>query len=237
MKQSILLLIAVCGLAVFAVEADASGDPVYAPGETLTYAIRKFGMKAGETVIQYHGIVEDEGESRILITFTAKGFNFLDDEKIFADPQTLLPVKVERDLNIFGKKEQIVERYDLQKNNVTIRKYQGGTFIEEIVFTKEEPIDNLYCYIFRYRYQGRFAQGVTLRMPLPTKDVNFEILRRETIAAMGRRHDAWFMQSNPPEYQVWFGTGDQKIPLRIDGAVGLAKTVMVLERYEKGKIE
>lgn len=237
MKKIFGFFIAVCSIILLTAGLGHSEIVPYADGEILTYTIRKFGMKAGETVIEYKGLVDVDGMKQILITFTAKGFNFLDDERIFADPQTLLPLKVERNLNIFGKKERIVEHYNAQDNTVIIRKYNKNKFIEEIVFKKDKPIDNLYCYIFRYRTQGHFSEGQELRMSLPTKDVNFEIIRRETIEALAGQHEAWFMQSRPAEYQVWFSTGKERIPLRIDGAVGLAKTNMVLESYKKGKIE
>ncbi len=215
----------------------SAGEVLDGKGEVLTYTIRKFGVKAGEAVIENKGMVDLGGAPRVLITFSSKGFNFFDHELIFADPHTLLPVRVERDLNIFGKKEKIIEFYDQEKYTVTIRKYKGEEMVDEIVFQKDQPIDNLYCYIYRYRAHGRFAQGEKLGMHLPTKIVNFEIVRQEQIVALGRKNEAWFMRSTPNEYQVWFDAGDQKLPLRIDGAVGLAKTVMVLEGYEQGRIE
>lgn len=237
MKRFFLMVAAVLSFAALDNAPGIAGSESFAPGEVLTYTIRKFGVKAGEAVIEYRGLVDLEGQQKILITFVAKGFNFLDDEKIFADPETLLPVRVERELNIFGKRERIVEFYDIEKKTVTIKKYDNDAVIEEIVFKKEEPIDNLYCYIFRYRQSGLFKEGEAFRMPLPTKDVDFKIIRQERVAALQDRQNAWYMQSQPPEYHVWFSQDPRKIPLRIDGGGGLAKTVMVLESYEQTIIE
>ena len=210
---------------------------VYAPGETFTYAIKKFGMRAGTATLVYHGPVEVSGTAYVQIVFTAKGFNFFDEEKIFADPETFLPLRVERDLNIFGKKEQIVETYDPNQGKVSIKKYKGKEMIEEASFEKDRPIDNLYCFLFRYRMSGQFEAGQTFQMFLPTKDVEFEIVGLERISFYPGEDEAWYMESRPASYRIWFNTKEGKMPLRIDGAVGMAKTAMILEDYKPGKIE
>jgi len=227
-------------LAVVAGAGKASAQTeatVYAPGETLTYAIKKFGIKAGTATLVYHGLVEVNGTPYIQIVFTADGFNFFDEEKIFADPQTLLPLRVERGLNIFGKKEQIVEVYDPDRGTVSIKKYKGGKLVDETAFEQDRPIDNLYCFLYRYRMSGQFEPGQTFRMFLPTKDVEFEIIDKESVKFYQGADEAWYMQSRPAEYRIWFGTRQDKLPLRIDGAVGMARTAMILTDHRSGKMD
>ena len=148
-----------------------------------------------------------------------------------------MPIRVERDLNIFGSKERLIEFYDPEKKNVRIIKYKKDKKINEMFFEQDQPIDNLYCFLYRYRLNGKFEKGAMLRMYLPTKDVEFKIIRKEDVKFYSGADQAWFMQSRPNEYRVWFGSGHQKMPLRIDGAVGLAKTAMILREYQSGKIE
>lgn len=225
------LLFALIILTIFSKSAGAMDFT----GERCVYSIKKFGIKAGFATLEYVGDLELGGKKVVLIVFTAKGFNFFDEEKIYADPETLLPVRVERDLNIFGKKENIVEYYDAQHNTVRIVKYKNGEQVDEVVFEQEQPIDNLYCFLYRYRQTGIFEKDARFRMYLPTKDVEFKIVGQEEIGFSNDGDTAWYMESQPREYRVWFGVGDQKIPLRIDGAVGLAKTAMILTEYESGK--
>ena len=206
-------------------------------GESFHYVIKKFGVKAGEAQLEYHGLVELDGQKLVRIVFTADGFNFFDQEKIYADPGTLFPVRVERDLNIFGKKEQIVGFYNAKEGTARIVKYKSGKPVDEVVFEKDRPIDNLYCFLFRYRASGIFEEGAGFLMNLPTQDVKFKISGKTGAGFYPEADEAWFMESQPRKYRVWFGTGADKIPLRIDGAVGLAKTAMILRKYKSGKIE
>ncbi len=200
---------------------------VYATGERVTYAIRQAGIKVGDAVTTYEGPVDHHGRDLILIVFKADGFNFFDEEKIYADPVTLLPVRVERDVNIFGKKEQIVEEYDQSAGRVTLTKMKNGKIVEETVISKTPPIDNLYCFIYRYRRTGVFDIGSRIEMRLPTKDVAFEIKKSQTLTVRGQRRETVFMQSVPKQYQVWFDQGTGKVPVRIDGAMGMARTHMI----------
>jgi len=206
------------------------------PSETFHYVIKKFGIKAGDAQLEYQGQVVFKGLALVKIIFRAQGFNFFDEETIYADPQTLFPVRVERDLNIFGKKERIVESYDAEHGSVRIVKYKSGKPVDEVVFEKDRPIDNLYCFLFRYRTAGIFKEGEEFLMNLPTQDVRFKIDGKTAVGFYPEADQAWFMESEPRKYRVWFGTGPNKIPLRIDGAVGLAKTAMILTDYVAHKI-
>ncbi len=231
-----LMGMAILGLmgGVFSAAADVAAEPVYTPGETIHYQIKKMGIKVGDAVFKYHGPVEDSGRQLILLNFTADGFNFYDEEKIYADPQTLLPVRVERDLNIFGKKEKIIEYYDQADGKIRVVKTRKDGTVEEQILKKEGAVDNLYCFIYRYRAQGAFHVGEVLHLKLPTKDVELKIVRKADIKVDAQIRDSFFMESVGGEYRVWFGSDAERAPLRIDGAIGFAKTQMILVEYEFG---
>lgn len=199
-------------------------------GEKIVYAIKKLGIKAGEAVLNFNGIKKLDGRDVYVITFTSQGFNFFDEEKIYVDPKSFLPVRVERDLDIFGKKEKITEYYEPDNERVRIVKTAKGKTTEQII-PKRGPIDNIYCFIYRYRRDGRFQIGDTLEVHLPTTDVTLSLVEEKKIKAGGRDFDAFFMQSTPKKYKIWFDSGAEKIPLRIDGAVGFGKTAMIMTEY------
>ncbi len=222
------------GGAIVSYPADAA-ESVYAPGETIRYQIKKLGLKVGDAVLEYRGLIEEEGRQYILLIFTADGFNFYDQEKIYADPQTLLPVRVERDLNIFGNKEKISEYYDQTAFEVRIVKPAKDGNGEEQILKKQGVIDNLYCFIYRYRSQGVFEVGKILTMSLPTKNVELKIARKADIKIGSESRSSFLMESIPSEYRVWFWDEEARIPLRIDGAVGFAKTQMIFAGYEPGR--
>lgn len=210
--------------------ADAPAKFPFSPGETIQYDIKKFRMKAGEATLTFHGLVSLEGQGALLITFTSKGLKFFDDEKIYIDPRTFLPKRVERDLDIFGKKERIVEHYNAKEETVRVVKTARGKTTEQVI-KRSVPLDNIYCFIFRYRIMGKFTAGENLLIHLPTKDAQFQAQKLRRLQVGEKEVDAYYMQSESAQYRVWFDTGAHKVPLRIDGAIGFGNTAMILRSY------
>ncbi len=204
--------------------------PIFA-GEVVQYTIKNLGVKAGEAVLSFDGFVSLEGKQLFAMTFLAQGFNFFDEEKIFADPQTFYPVMIKRNVNVFGKKEQIVEEYNQKEGFVRVTKVAGGQTTEQVL-KKEGPIDNIYCFIYRYRSRGDFKLGDSLTMKLPTKDIKIDLVKNVRLGVAGKAFDAFYMQSEPAQYKLWFDQSEKKIPLRIDGALGLGKMSMMMRDYE-----
>lgn len=202
--------------------------------EKITYNIRQYGIKVGTATLKFGGRCLLEGEDVLLITFKATGFNFLDEEKIYLDPVSFLPKRIERNLNIFGKKEKIIETYDPDGGKILIVKIKGDKRIERVI-KKKGLIDNIYCFIYRYRRQGKFSKDESFEVNLPTRDVIISLEKRTKLKAAGKVFDAYFLQSKPRKYKIWFDSGPNKIPLRIDGAVGIAKTSMIMREYKKGE--
>ena len=196
-------------------------------GETFRYMIKKLGIKAGDASLEFKGEAEIAGRKALLIVFTSEGFNFYDQEKIYLDPETYFPIAVDRDLNIFGNKEKIKERYDALKGSVNISKMVKGE-LQEITIKKELPLDNLYCFIYRLRKSAKLEVGNSFDIILPTADVKIEVKDKVEFEAMNKKFKSFFMQSVPKKYRIWFDDSEEMIPLRIDGAVGFGKTSMVL---------
>lgn len=200
-------------------------------GEKITYDIKKLGVSAGKATVELKGETVVNNQKRLLIIFTAKGPKFLDEEKIYVEPETFLPTRVERDLNIFGNIEQITEDYDVKKGLVKITKIAGGKTTEQVI-EKEGRMENIYGFLYRYRQNGNFKIGHTVELNLPTKNLTLKIMKQYNISIAGKKYSSFFMQSDPKRYNIWFDSGSQKIPLRIDGALGMGKTSMMLEKVE-----
>ena len=223
-----ILLTAVC--AGFLQAADAPSTLPFRPGETIQYDIKKLKMRVGQASLTFHGLMSLEGQSALLITFTSEGLKFFDEEKIYVDPRTFLPLRVERDLNIFGKKEKIVEHYNGREGTVRIVKTARGKTTEEVI-KRSVPLDNIYCFIFRYRITGKFTPGEAFQIHLPTKDVQFHVQNPRELQVGENKIPAHYLQSDPAQYRVWFNKGGHKVPLRIDGAIGFGNTAMILRSY------
>jgi hypothetical protein len=91
-------------------------------GEAIHYDVRSLAVKQADAQLTFKGLVNVGGRELYLIVFEAQGFNFLDIEKIYADKKSLYPIRVERDLNIWGEIEKIAEVYDQEKFIVTVTK-------------------------------------------------------------------------------------------------------------------
>ncbi len=206
------------------------GTVPFPPGETFDYDIKKMGLKVGKASLVFDGLKEIDGRPVFLIVFTAEALNFFDEEKISVGPSDFLPVRVVRDLNIWGSKEKITEYYETAAGKIRIVKTAGGKTTEQVI-EKKGKIENIYGFIFRYRKDGGFKPGDTVTMRLPTTDIVLELVKKQTIAAAGEKHEAYFMQSDPRKYKIWFGDGPAKLPLRIDGAAGVGNTSMILSKH------
>ncbi|HOY09239.1 MAG TPA: DUF3108 domain-containing protein [Candidatus Omnitrophota bacterium] len=208
----------------------------FASGEEIQYDIQKFGLKAGKAILRFEGITQLKGEDVYLIVFIAQAVNFYDEERIYVDPLNFLPRHVERNLNIFGKKERIEEVYDHQSGHIVLTKRVGDKETQQTL-EKEGHVENIYGFIYRYRRDGGFNTGDTVDIILPTKDVSFQLEGKQKISVGKKVYDAYIMESDPKQYRVWFDKSPQKIPLRIDGAVGFGNTSMVLAQYEASRPE
>ncbi len=213
--------------------AESPAELLFSKGETITYAIKKLKFNVGEAKLVFDGLVDFNGRPALLITFSSEGFRFFDNEKIYLDPETFYPFLIERDLNIFGRKEKIVEFYDTKYGKVRIVKTVKGKRSEQII-EKGGRFENIYGFIYRYRQHGQFEEGEELDLHLPTRDVTFELVGKGKFTAEGREFDAYHMKGASKKYKVWFDSSSKKVPLMIDGAVGFGHTSMVMKDYVAG---
>jgi len=171
----------------------------------------------------------------ILITMTVRAFRFYDQEKIYVDPTNYYPIIVERDLNLWGKKERIIEKYDHNKNLLRIIKETDKEKTESVI-VKKGPIDNIYSFLYRYRQNGEFQEGEKIVLNLPTKEIQIKLVENTHIKVGRIKQDAFLFKSSPKRMKIWFGTTEEHWPLRIDGALGFGKTSLILRSTSKGKI-
>ncbi len=200
-------------------------------GEKFIYAVKMAGLSVGTSELIFDGIAELDGKEVIVIIFTTKITNFFDEEKIFADKETFLPIRVERNINRFGKKEFIVEEYDQGNNILTITKQTGNKETQQVI-EKELPLQNMICFIYNFRRRQNLEIDGIIDVDLPLKKVSFQSAGEKKLKVYAGRFEAFLVQSVPKKYNFWLSADKDRIPLRIDGAVGFAKTRMILKDYD-----
>ena len=205
---------------------------IFKAGEEFHYKILQMGIKSGDATLKFVGPKFINNVDTVLIEFTADGFNFYDKESIYVDPTTFKPLTVERDINIFGKKEKITETYFPQESKIVIQKTVGSKLTEQVL-TKSGEVDNIYGFIFRYRQDGNFKPGDRIDVVLPTKDIKMAVVKKIKLKVEGKNVETFYLESKPAQYKLWFDTSPLRLPLRISGAIGLANTVMILKDHKE----
>lgn len=220
------ILMGVLCLNALAAEVPPGAATIF-DGEKLQYAIKKHGIKVGEASLVFKAADTLNGKNVHSIAFTAKSLNFLDEETIYLDPATFLPLRVNRNLNIWGKKEKILEEYLPQEGQIRISKRVGDNLTGQIL-KKPGNIDNIYCFIYRYRLTGDTTPGSALNLHLPTKDVTIKVLKEDSLKVGKKVILSHFLQSDSKEYKIWLEVNENKTPLRIDGALGIGSASLII---------
>ncbi len=208
-------------------------EPAFKAGETIRYVIKQGFFKVGEATLRFDGEQDMDGRKATLISFSSKGPAFFDNEKIYVDPVTFRPLKVLRDLKIFGGHEKITEDYSVA-GKVRIIKDDDGK-VTETVLPKDGPVDNIYGFIYRYRLEGKFTASERFDVRLPTVDVTIRIVGENDFNASGKTYRVVLMKSIPEKYSIWMDKSSQRLPLRIGGAIGIGNTTMTMIAVEQGQ--
>lgn len=186
--------------------------------EIFKYAVKKFAVKAGEASLTF---TTENGLP--VIIFYVKAPGLVDEERIYMDPRSFYPVRVLRDVKYLGKDEKIEEIYE--KGQIRIVKEVKGKKTEQVL-KKEGQVDNIYCFLHRFR-MGK-VQGETFQLNLPTKTVQLRLIKKDLIRVMDKEFNALYIESDPKQYKLWFDDSTRRMPLRIDGATGLVSASLIL---------
>jgi len=199
--------------------------------ETIHYAIRQVGFD-GQATLTFVGPKQYRNMHTLLIVFKAQGINYWDKEDIYVNPVTYKPLFVERNfsLNVFGH-GTTVEQYLPDQGKIIVTKTEGNR-VSRVILRKTGAVDNIYGFIFRYRHEGSFKIGDELDMRLPTKDLKIKLVARQNLPIAGKSYDAYYMQSQPTRYKIWFDASAHKFPLRITGTIGFINSVMTMTGFE-----
>jgi len=181
-------------------------------GERVLYLIKPSGKA------EYHdfGVVESSGVKINVITFKTKVLFFEDTEKIYSDPDSLLPLKVERTISTFWVKEYITEEYDQKNFSVTLRKFKGDKIISEQITKTNGPIYNAITLPFYLRRSEGFKIGwrFTARVP---NEFKIELVSIESIKVPAGTFQAYHFISTPDKFEIWINKDNPRVPLKIQG--------------------
>ena len=203
-----------------------NGPIPFREGERFLYDIILGLFKAGSAELIFHGLDTLDGREVYVITLETKLTNFHDKEKIYADVNNFYPVRVERDINMWGRSIEIVEDYNQNDKFVKIQKKEWGRTKVQTIHS-DKKIQNAILLIYFYR-NSKFKEDSVFAFNLPTKKINMKLSKIEEIRVPKGTYKAQLLKSMPGQYKVWFDTTKEKIPLRIDGMMSFTGGRMVL---------
>jgi len=194
-------------------------------GESIIYVIKPLGGKAEYLDL---GLTDLEGRKVKIAVFKTDVLGFKDTEKIYSDPKTLLPIRIERDISWWFGKENITEEYNQRDFKVTITKFKEGKKVSEQILTADGPISNAILVPFYLRKVSDMKVGWSLTFWLPQK-CEARLVSLDEIKAGGREFLTYHFTSIPDKFEIWISKDDVRIPLKIKGKGSFNYTLLMKE--------
>ncbi|MBM3251857.1 MAG: DUF3108 domain-containing protein [Candidatus Omnitrophica bacterium] len=199
-------------------------------GEKLMFRVKLGFLTIGRSQLIFQGKTKLDEKEVYLIKFTTKTTSFNDTETIYAELDSFLPLKVERDIRMLGKKINITEEYNQEKKMVTITRTEGAKTTKEII-KSDSQLNSILCLIYFYRLPGNIELGKTLSINLPLKKIRLKVKDIQELDVPAGEFDAFLLESEPKGYNFWFDTSISRLPLSIDGAIKFGNARLLLEDF------
>ncbi len=196
-------------------------DSKYLP--ELVYDVRMGWFPFGDAKIIDRGEIVDKDDGNLrLIEVLVNTPQLKDRELIFLHPESLMPVKVLRDVYFMGRKENIKEFYDQDKGEITIINGEKTTKLNTDV-----PVDNVFSFIVRlYVNKSALKEGTIIN--LPTGSFSLKLKGIGQVKTAVGKFDSIKVSTSPKRLEIWVSKR-RSIPIRISGAVPLLPYKLVLK--------
>lgn len=185
-------------------------------GEKITYTINPFGKAEYNDL----GLVDFQGQKLKLITFRTIIPGFDDLEKIYADPNTGLPIRVERYISWSFSKEYLTEEYSPQDNSLIIKKFINNKLVKEYSFKGAGPMHNAILLPFYLRTIKDLSVGWSFDARL-SEEFKVTLVSIDKIQLPMGKFTAYHFSSSPHKFEIWISKDKYRIPLIIRGMGGL----------------
>lgn len=202
-------------------------------GEKMTYDVRLGSIDLGRSTFSHMPSVESNGKKLIVMVFETSLARFKDIETIYTDPQTFLPVRVERDVLKWFTREKITEDYNQRDFTVTINKKRGDK-TETSLIKKDGPIHNAILLPQSIRRSVKLDANKVLVANFPTSRYEIRMVSVEEIKVPAGTFKAYHFQSTPSQIDIWISADERKIPVKIQSNSFAFGYIMVLKEYNSG---
>lgn len=191
----------------------------FGEGGKLVYKISFNGIPSGTMEWQYLGkiVIAGKEAEALVINSDTKILAFLNlqgRDMIFLDSQSHLPLMVERDLVVFGKKEIIKEVYDQDEGTVEIKK--TGDKKENQMLYPGKPIHNILSLLYFFPKNVELEKEKVFTFNLPTEKVKIEVVAIKDLSINGEKKETYFLKgSGAKRFNLWLDK-EKRVPLRLE---------------------
>ena len=197
-------------------------------GEKIVYEVRLHSLHLGRAIFEHLPQAELNNRQVNLMTFTTRLTRFNDVEKIYCDPETYLPIRIERNISTFPTPEKITEEYDAARFSVDITKIKGRRE-EKISFQQDSPIQNAILLPFSVRDIPGLEVGWHMEVTLPAQKYEIKLVSIEDVSVPAGTFKAYRFESDPKKFEIWVSVDARRIPLKIKGMGGLGYNLAMKE--------
>ena len=175
------------------------------------------------------GVVDLNGAKVNLVTFKTKVLLFEDTEKIYSDPESLLPLRIESNISKLWGKEYITEEYDQKKFIMVTRKFKGKKLVKEQIIQAKGPIHNAITLPFYLRGRSDLKIGWHFIARVP-EEFGLELVSVDKITVPAGKFQAYHFKSIPNKFEIWINKDNPRVPLKIQGK-GIFDYSLLMKKY------
>ncbi len=207
-------------------EDDASLVP-FTKGEKLTYEVRYKNVKTGKSILTFQGEEKLNDKEVYHITFFTRITAVTDNEELYAEKDTFLPLEVHRTIKRFGTfTTRIKEIYDQKEFKVDIEK-KSKLRREEFSIKKDSPLHNAILLTYYCRAKKSFSENESFKISLPVVDFEVKFGGIETIETPLGERKAYVFSGSPSGFKFYLSVDDKKIPLKIENPNALGYSLLI----------
>jgi len=194
--------------------------------EHLSYSISFNGIPSGNINWEYLGKETLSGHQADVLTVSSDTkilelLNLTSKETVFLDSQTHLPLKVERSVVLFGKKESISEIYDQDKG--TVRITRRNSEVKEDILQQDKPIQNILSLLYFFPQDQPLKKGAWMVFNLPTQVIKIKFVKERLLDTDSKKEETYFLIGRGAKrFSLWLDK-KTRLPLRLEFILPVGK--------------
>ena len=202
---------------------------IFAKGSYAAVNIKYLLSPLGRAECTDLGVVDFEGKKVNLITFKNKVLFTEDSQKIYSDPESGLPYKIERTISNLLGQEYITRDYDQEKFTVVVKNFRGKKLVGEQKINSDGPVQDVILFPFYLSRLPDIKIGMYFKARLP-EEIKLEVVSIDEITVPAGKFKAYHFKSIPDKIEIWINKDAPHVPLKIQGKFAV-NYAMVMKKY------